>query len=423
MSKLSNDLWAGEENMKTTQQVQIEQVPIGELRPDPANPRRINDVELEALTRSIREFGLVDPIIARREDKTVIGGHQRLLAARRLGYPTVPVVFVDLSAEQARLLNLALNRISGSWDQELLARLVAELNSVPGVDLTLSGFEEDELKKLLKSLDARERRERMETFDLDEALKAAQAAPVAKLGDIWLLGSHRLMCGDSTDREAVRRLLGQSRAAMAFTDPPYNVDYGNHGGAPRDGKKRTVANDNLGEEFEPFLKKACGGLLEFTDGAIYICMSSSELHTLQKAFVSAGGHWSTFIIWAKNTFTMGRSDYQRQYEPILYGWREGVKHHWCGDRDQGDVWHVEKSLSNPLHPTMKPLALVERAIRNSSEIDDNVLDLFLGSGTTIIACERTGRTCYAMELDPLNVDVARMRWEAFSGEKAKRVEA
>jgi len=423
MSKLSNDLWAGEENMKTTQQVQIQQVPIGELRPDPANPRRINDVELEALTRSIREFGLVDPIIARREDKTVIGGHQRLLAARRLGYPTVPVVFLDLSAEQARLLNLALNRISGSWDQELLARLVAELNSVPGVDLTLSGFEEDELKKLLKSLDARERRERMETFDLDEALKAAQAAPVAKLGDIWLLGSHRLMCGDSTDREAVRRLLGQSRAAMAFTDPPYNVDYGNHGGAPRDGKKRTVANDNLGEEFEPFLKKACGGLLEFTDGAIYICMSSSELHTLQKAFVSAGGHWSTFIIWAKNTFTMGRSDYQRQYEPILYGWREGVKHHWCGDRDQGDVWHMEKSTSNPLHPTMKPLPLVERAIGNSSEIGENVLDLFLGSGTTIIACERTGRTCYAMELDPLNVDVARMRWEAFTGDKAKRVEA
>jgi len=409
--------------MKTTQQVQIQQVPIGELRPDPANPRRINDVELEALTRSIREFGLVDPIIARREDKTVIGGHQRLLAARRLGYPTVPVVFLDLSAEQARLLNLALNRISGSWDQELLARLVAELNSVPGVDLTLSGFEEDELKKLLKSLDARERRERMETFDLDEALKAAQAAPVAKLGDIWLLGSHRLMCGDSTDREAVRRLLGQSRAAMAFTDPPYNVDYGNHGGAPRDGKKRTVANDNLGEEFEPFLKKACGGLLEFTDGAIYICMSSSELHTLQKAFVSAGGHWSTFIIWAKNTFTMGRSDYQRQYEPILYGWREGVKHHWCGDRDQGDVWHMEKSTSNPLHPTMKPLPLVERAIGNSSEIGENVLDLFLGSGTTIIACERTGRTCYAMELDPLNVDVARMRWEAFTGDKAKRVEA
>ncbi len=408
--------------METVAQLQIDHLPIEELRPDPANPRRISDQELEALTRSIREFGLIDPVIARKEDRTVIGGHQRLLAARRLGYKTVPVVLVDLTTEQARLLNLALNRISGSWDQELLARLLAELNAVPDVDLTLSGFEEDELKRLLRSLDAREKRERAETFDLEEAMKAAQAAPVAKTGDLWLLGEHRLLCGDSTDREAVRRLMGQPRAAMAFTDPPYNVDYGNHGGAPRGGRKRTVANDDLGEEFGPFLERACRNLLEFTDGAIYICMSSSQLHTLQRAFVSAGGHWSTFIIWAKNTFTIGRSDYQRQYEPILYGWREGVKHHWCGDRDQGDVWHVEKPTASPLHPTMKPLSLMERAIQNSSAPGDLVLDTFLGSGSTLIACERMGRSCFGVELDPLYVDIARMRWEAFTGEKAQRKE-
>jgi len=408
--------------MKTREQIQIEQVPIGDLRPDPANPRRISDQELEALTRSIREFGLVDPIIARREDKTVIGGHQRLLAARRLGYKTVPVVFADLSREKARLLNLALNKISGSWDQELLARLLADLQEAPDVDLTLSGFGEDELKKLVKSLDARERRERAEDFDLEEAMKAAQSAPVAKRGDLWLLGDHKLMCGDSTDREAVQRLVGGSRAAMAFTDPPYNVDYGNHGGAPQKGKRRTVANDNLGAGFEAFLEKACRSILEFTDGAVYICMSSSELSTLHSAFVSAGGHWSTFIIWAKNTFTVGRADYQRQYEPILYGWREGGKHHWCGDRDQGDVWQVNKPTSNPLHPTMKPLPLIERAIRNSSQSGDKVLDLFLGSGSTLIACERTGRVCYGIELEPLYVDVARMRWEAFTGEKARRSE-
>src|SRR4030042_1797748 len=196
---------------KTPNTITVDYIEIGNLKPDPANPRRISDQELEALTRSIREFGFIDPIIARREDKTVIGGHQRLLAARRLGYPTVPVVFADLSAEPAPLLNLALNRISGTWDQELLARLLAELNSVPGMDLTLSGFEEDELKKLLKSLDARERRERMETFDLDEALKAAQSAPVAKLGDIWFLGNHRLGGADSGDRGAVQRLRGGSR--------------------------------------------------------------------------------------------------------------------------------------------------------------------------------------------------------------------
>ena len=405
--------------MKTSQQIQIEQLPIGELRPDPANPRRISDQELETLTRSINEFGLIDPIIARREDKMVIGGHQRLLAARKLGYKTVPVVLTDLSVEQAHLLNIALNKISGSFDQELLVRMLKELQEVPDIDLSLSCFEEDELKKLLKSLDARERRDRPENFDLDAAVKAAQSSPVAKLGVIWLLGEHRIGCNDSTDREAVQRLMGQSKAAMTFTDPPYNVNYGETMKDKLRNNSNKILNDNLGEVFEPFLEKACKNMLEFTDGAVYICMSSSELHTLQKAFIAAGGHWSTFVIWAKNTFTMGRSDYQRQYEPILYGWREGVSHYWCRDRDQGDVWQVDKPSSSPLHPTMKPLALIERAIQNSSQSGDILLDTFLGSGSTLIACERTGRICYGMELEPLYIDVAVMRWEAFSGEKAK----
>ena len=234
------------------------------------------------------------------------------------------------------------------------------------------------------------------------------------------MGEHRLACGDSMDREAVQRLMGQAKAAMTFTDPPYNVNYGDH--RHTGASQRIIANDNLGEVFEPFLEKACRNILEFTDGAVYICMSSSELHTLQKAFIAAGGHWSTFIIWAKNTFTMGRSDYQRQYEPILYGWREGVNHYWCRDRDQGDVWQVDKPSSSPLHPTMKPLALIERAIQNSSQSGDIVLDTFLGSGSTLIACERTGRVCYGMELEPLYIDVTVMRYEAFTGEKAKRLE-
>jgi len=411
-----------QKKMKTVQQIQIEQLPIDELRPDPANPRRISDQELETLTRSISEFGLIDPIIARREDKMVIGGHQRLLAARKLGYKTVPVVLTDLTVEQAHLLNIALNKISGSFDQELLARLLKELQETPNIDLSLSGFEDDELKKLLKSLNAREKKERLESFDLDEAIKAAQSSPVAKPGDIWLLGEHRLACGDSTDREAVQRLIGQSKAAMTFTDPPYNVNYGETMKDKLRKNSNKIINDNLGDAFEPFLEKACKNMLEFTDGAVYIFMSSSELHTLQKAFIAAGGHWSTFVIWAKNTFTMGRSDYQRQYEPILYGWREGVSHYWCRDRDQGDVWQVDKPSSSPLHPTMKPLALIERAIQNSSQAGDKVLDTFLGSGSTLIACERTGRICYGMELEPLYVDIARMRWEAFSGERAKKVE-
>ena len=408
--------------MKTAQQIQIEQLPIDELRPDLANPRRISDQELETLTRSIQEFGLIDPIIARREDKMVIGGHQRLLAARKLGYKTVPVVLADLTVEQAHLLNIALNKISGSFDQELLARLLKELQEIPDIDLSLSGFEDDELKKLLKSLDARERRDRPENFDLDAAVKAAQSSPVAKLGDIWLLGEHRIGCNDSTDREAVQRLMIQSKAAMTFTDPPYNVNYGETMKDKLRNNSNKIINDNLGDAFEPFLEKACKNILEFTDGAVYICMSSSELHTLQKAFIAAGGHWSTFIIWTKNTFTIGRSDYQRQYEPILYGWRDGVSHYWCRDRDQGDVWQVDKPSLSPLHPTMKPLALIERAIQNSSQAGDKVLDTFLGSGSTLIACERTGRVCYGMELEPLYVDIARMRWEAFTGVKAKKSE-
>jgi DNA modification methylase len=399
----------------------VEQVPISDLRPDVGNPRRISSEELEALTRSIQRFGFVDPVIARREDRTVIGGHQRLLGARRLGYKTVPVVFVDLTSEQAKVLGLALNKISGTWDQELLARLLAELNEVPDVDLTLSGFGDDEVKALLKSLDAREKRERPESFDLDAALEAAQTAHVDQRGDLWLLGEHRLVCGDATDPGDLEKLMLGRKAAMAFTDPPYNVDYGTTMKDKVRGKTRRIANDNLGEDFEPFLQKACANILASTDGAVYICMSSSELHTLYRAFTDAGGHWSTFLIWGKSTFTGGRADYQRQYEPILYGWRAGAERHWCGDRDQGDLWFVDKPTDNPLHPTQKPLALVERALENSSQTSDIVLDPFLGSGTTLIAAERTGRICYGMELDPHYCQVAVARWEAFTRQKAEHL--
>ena len=403
---------------KNTDALTIEQVSIGDLRPDPFNPRRISGAALEVLTRSLQQFGFVDPVIARRADKTVVGGHQRLLAARRLGYATVPVVFVDLSAERAKLLNLALNRISGSWDEELLARLLHDLDAAPDVDLALSGFQEDELRQLLKSLESREKRGRPESFDLEAALEVATKEPRTKPGDLWLLGEHRLLCGDATNLDSFITLLDQARAALCFTDPPYNVSYG--ATLPDSAKRKKIANDDLGPGFQTFLEAACRNILAVTDGAVYVCMSSSELHTLQKAFTAAGGHWSTFLIWAKDTFTVGRSDYQRQYEPILYGWREGAKHHWCGARDQGDLRLVEKPDRNPLHPTMKPLALMERAIENSSRPGDVVLDCFLGSGSTLIACERTGRVCYGVELDPVYCDVAVARWEAFTGEKARK---
>jgi DNA modification methylase len=212
-------------------------------------------------------------------------------------------------------------------------------------------------------------------------------------------------------------------ADMVFTDPPYNVDYGNTAKdkiRAKGGKKagRTIMNDNLGEGFEQFLYDACVNLLSVCKGAVYVCMSSSELDTLQSAFRKAGGKWSTFVIWAKNTFTLGRSDYQRQYEPILYGWKEGAEHFWCGARDQGDVWFFNKPVKNDLHPTMKPVELVERAVRNSSKTQDIVLDPFGGSGSTLIACEKIGRQARLIELDPRYVDVIVKRWEEYTGKIA-----
>jgi DNA modification methylase len=220
----------------------------------------------------------------------------------------------------------------------------------------------------------------------------------------------------------VEKVLAGGLADTVFCDPPYGV---NHGATMKDtlrGTHRPIANDNLGADSEQFLREACVNMLAVTKGALYVCMSSSTLHTLHRAFTEAGGHWSTFVIWAKNTFTMGRSDYQRQYEPMLYGWKEGTDHFWCDARDQGDVWFVKKPVKNDLHPTMKPVELVERAIRNSSKSRDTILDPFAGSGTTIIACEKAGRQARVIEIDPKYCDVNVRRWEAFTGRRASRAE-
>ena len=401
----------------------VEQVQIDKLQPDPANPRRIADDELESLTRSLRQFGFVQPVLARREDHVVIGGHQRLVAARRLGWATVPVTWLDVSLEDARVLGLALNKISGSWDDQLLARLLGDLRTSGAADLSLSGFAEDEVSKLLKGLVRRERQERPEQFDLDTALDAATREPRTKAGDVWRLGDHRLACGDATVGADVARLLGGKRPAMAFTDPPYNVSLGDHGGQPRSSRRRRIANDALDPTaWEAFCRGWIRLLVESVDGAIYCAMSSKELPLMSRVFAEEGGHWSDTIIWAKDRFVLGRADYQRSYEPIWYGWREGSAHLWCGDRDQGDVWTIARPAEAPLHPVMKPLGLMERAISNSSVEGDAVLDPFLGSGSTLIAAERTGRACLGLELDPRYCDVSLARWEAFTGEQAARVD-
>lgn len=418
----------------------IEHWPIDKLLPYVRNARQHSDEQIAQIAASIAEFGFVNPILT-GADGVLVAGHGRLAAARKLGLATVPVVVLDhLTPTQRRALVLADNRLAelATWDDALL-RIELEALQDDGFDLDLTGFDADALAELLADEEPQ-----IEGRTEDDAIPEMPEEPVSRPGDVWRLGPHRLVCGDATTAEAYARLFPDGeRVDMVFTDPPYNVNYANSAkentvsakanvsaanvkarSAGRShklrGKHRPILNDALGEGFYDFLFDALALIMAHTRGAIYVAMSSSELDTLQAAFRAAGGHWSTFIIWAKNTFTLGRSDYQRQYEPILYGWPEGATRHWCGDRDQGDVWQIKKPQKNDLHPTMKPVDLVERAIRNSSRPGDVVLDPFGGSGTTLIAAEKAGRVARLIELDPKYADVIVRRWQDWTGRQATR---
>lgn len=370
--------------------------------------------QIAKIAASIAEFGFDQPIVV-DDQGIIIKGHGRLAASLLLGLKRVPVVVrTDLTPSEVKAARLADNKTAESpWDEELLRLELAALQE-HAYDLALTGFSDGELKALLAEPES----ESAAGLTDEDAIPEAPENAVTVSGDVWILGEHRLVCGDATQIEAIEKVLAGSLADMAFCDPPYNVNYGATSKDRPQGKRRKIANDDLGQHFEQFLRDTCVNIVAVTKGAIYICMSSSELHTLRKAFGEAGGHWSTFVIWAKNTFTLGRSDYQRQYEPILYGWKEGIDHFWCGARDQGDVWFIKKPHVNDLHPTMKPVELVERAIRNSSKGRDIVLDPFGGSGTTLIACQRAGRQARVIELDPKYCDVIIRRYQEFSGKEA-----
>ncbi|MDH4201392.1 MAG: DNA modification methylase [Phycisphaerae bacterium] len=400
---------------------------ITTIKPYDNNPR-INDDAVDAVAASLKEFGFRQPIVV-DGDGIIVCGHTRYKAALQLGLTKVPVhVATDLTPEQIRAYRIADNKTAdlAEWDYDILPIELSELADA-GFDMDLLAFDEKELNKLLDT-------EIQQGLTDPDDIPDVPDEPISQSGDLWLLGSHRLLCGDSTNADDFKRLMDGHKAEMVFCDPPYNVNYGatmkdtlrgKDGHKNRAGSKpgRKILNDNLGDNFGAFLKAACQQIVDHCSGAIYICMSSSELDTLQEAFRSVGGHWSTFIIWAKNTFTMGRADYQRQYEPILYGWPEGAKRYWCGDRNQADVWEVNKPRKNDLHPTMKPVELILRAVTNSSKQGAIVLDPFMGSGSTLIACEQSNRTCYGMELDPGYCDVVVQRWEEFTGNKAERIEA
>ena len=394
--------------------LQIQRWPVDRLIPYARNPRTHTEEQVAQIAASIAEFGFVNPVLV-GADGVIIAGHARVMAARKLGLGEVPVIVLDhLSEAQRRALVIADNRLAqnAGWDEEML-RVELEALREDDFHLDLLGFEDAEIEALLAESD-----DAITGNTDDDAVPEVPEAAVTAPGDVWVLGDHRLLCGDATQIEAVQRVLAGGLADMVFSDPPYNVNYGATMKDKLRGKKRKITNDDLGDGFERFLRDACTNILAVTKGAIYICMSSSELHTLYRACTESGGHWSTFLIWAKNTFTMGRSDYQRQYEPILYGWKEGTDHYWCGARDQGDVWFVKKPIKNELHPTQKPVELIERAIRNSSQARDVVLDPFAGSGSTLVACEKTGRQARLIELEPKYCDVIIRRFEEFSGKRA-----
>ena len=397
------------------QDIELHHWPVDKLIPYGRNPRK-NDHVIEQMAGAIQEFGFRIPIIAKSTGE-VVDGHLRLKAALHLGLETVPVVLADdLTPMQIKAFRILANRSAtwADWDEDLL-RLELEELQLDDFDLSLTGFDDDELLEIMAGEETT-----AEGNTDEDAAPEVPVTPVSKSGDVWIMGQHRLLCGDSTDAASYDTLLGNERVAMIFQDPPYNVDYANTAKDKLRGTNRPILNDNLGDGFQDFLLAAFKPALARCNGAVYVAMSSSELDTLQAAFRAAGGKWSTFIIWAKNTFTLGRSDYQRQYEPILYGWPEGATRHWCGDRDQGDVWHFNKPRVNDLHPTMKPVELVERAIRNSSRPGDVVLDPFGGSGTTLIAAEKSGRQARLIELDPKYVDVIVRRWQEYAGAQAVR---
>lgn len=395
--------------------LEIVYLPPGDLTPYEKNAKLHPPEQVERIANSIREFGFRQPLVIDKDGVLVIG-HGRLLAAKRLGLEKVPCVRADdLTEEQIKALRLADNKTNESeWDFSLLE---SELNELK-LDFNMADFGFDEPGEALKMEDVQE----------DDPDLTPPEKPVTIPGDIWQLGRHRLMCGDSTKTDDVLRLMDGAKARMVFTDPPWNVNYGaEEEGNPMGYKPRTIMNDFMGtEDFKNFMGSAFHCMNEASEeGAkTYVVMSAQEWGNMMLMLASNDYHWSSTIIWNKDQLVLSRKDYHTKYEPIWYGWKEGkARLHPLEDRKQCDVWDFDRPKVSIEHPTMKPVPLVAQAIHNSSDTDDVVLDLFGGSGTTLIAAEQLDRICYMMELDPKYCDVIVRRWEEFTGKKAVRLTA
>ena len=387
--------------------MEIKELPLKDLKPAVYNPRKKlkkGDKEYEKIKQSLLKFGYVDPIIV-NEDLTVIGGHQRLTVLKDLDYETAKCVIVDLPKEDEKALNIALNKITGQWDEALLADLLLDLQE-SDFNLDLTGFEPPEIDDILSNVHDKELSE--DEFDVEEELKKPT---VSRHGDIWQLGKHRVICGDSTKAETYKQLLDDRKANLVVTDPPYNVDVEETAGK--------ILNDNMSDgDFYQFLLSMFTQVENHmeTDASIYVFHADTEGLNFRKAFKDAGFYLSGCCIWKKNSLVLGRSPYQWQHEPCLYGWKKKGKHQWFSDRKQTTIWEYDRPKSNKDHPTMKPIQLMAYPIQNSSMRGTIVLDPFLGSGSTLIAADQTGRVCYGIELDEKFMDVIVKRYIEVTGD-------
>jgi DNA modification methylase len=378
------------------------------------NPRQLSNDQFKQIKDSITRFGIVDPIIVnsnKDRKNIIIGGHQRVKVALEMGIDSVPCHFIDLTRDKERELNVRLNKNTGEWDWSILA------TEFDVEELTEWGFSEDEFSFPDPTP--------VEGLTDEDAVPEVEES-ITKPGDLWILGEHRVLCGDATISTDVEKLMDGQKADMVFTDPPWNVNYGAVDKNNAQGyKPRTILNDQMETgAFKDFMSSAFAmmALASRSGCPTYVVMSAQEWGNLMLELHENGYHWSSTIIWNKDHLVLSRKDYHTKYEPIWYGWKEGDAR-LCPveDRKQSDVWDVDRPTKSELHPTTKPIELVERAISNSSNVDGLVIDTFLGSGSTLIACEKTGRKCYGMELDPHYCDVIVKRWEEYTGKKAELV--
>lgn len=442
----------------------IEKRTIKDLKPAEYNPRKAltpADAEFQKIKRSIKKFGYIDPIIINK-DGTIIGGHQRYSVLSELGYTEIDVVVLDLSKEDEKALNVALNKISGEWDELKLKDLLVELD-LGDYDISLTGFDDKDLEELIE-LTEFEPEVTEDEFDSESAYSdSVSEGPLVKQGEVWQLGRHRLMCGSSTDINDVKKLMGAEMMDLIITDPPYNVNYEEKAAAlneyrPNNNGAMEIQNDFMkNEDFYSFLLTAFRNMEAYMrkGAAVYVFHADIEGLTFRKAFDDAGIKLAQVLIWEKNNFVLGRKDYHWRHEPILYGWKEGSKHYFVNDRtqdtvileddvdfetmkkpelvqyikdmkhryaDQTSVIYEKKPMSSSLHPTMKPLELVGKLMKNSSKKGWNVGDFFGGSGSTLMAAEQLERNAFIMELSEHYCSVIIKRWENFTGQQAVRIE-